>query len=163
MRIDDGESYTVTDLTKDDTWAVSPKACLHENHPVIRVFPFDVAEPGYQVERVPSGKETVDGHACIIEDVTVTSIGEEGHSLKMRFWEAADLQAFPVKIEVLSKSGHNKIIRYRDVALAPPDAALFKHPVRCETLAPKKLPTMPTPSPAPKKAPATPPSASPQK
>ncbi len=82
-------------------------------------FHFDVAEPGFKIERVPSGKEMVDGHACIIEDVTVTSPGEEGHSLKMRFWEAQDLQAFPVKIEVLSKSGHDKVIATRcDVDLS---------------------------------------------
>ncbi len=152
LRIDDGDGYTVSDLTKDDTWAVSPKTCLHENHPVIRVFPLDVAEPGFKIERVPAGKEIVDGHACIIEDVTVTSPGEDGHSLKMRFWEAQDLQGFPVKIEVLSKSGHDKVISYKDVALTAPDAALFKHPSHCESLAPKNLPTLPAPSTAPKAA-----------
>src|ERR1019366_795757 len=92
-----------------------------------------------------------------------TSTGPRGHSLKMRFWEAVDLQGFPIKVQIISTFGHDKIIRYKDVVLAPPDAALFKHPVHCETLAPKNLPTPPTPSPAPKKAPATPPAASPQK
>ena len=163
MRTDDGDSYTVTDLTKDDTWAVSPKACLHERHPFILVFPFDAADPGFKIERVPSGKEVVDGHSCTIEDITVTPPDEDGHSLRMRFWEAQDLQSFPVKIEILGRSGHTKTIRYTEVVLAPPDPALFKHPSRCESLAPKTLPSMPAPSPAPKAAPSKPPSGSSQK
>lgn len=166
MRTEVGGSYALTDLTKGDTYGVSPKACLHDTHPAFRVFPFDVSGPGRTVERVPGGKETVDGHACTIEDVTVTSTGPRAHSLKMRFWEAEDLQGFPVKIEVLSTFGHNKVIRYKDVNLAPPDPALFKHPLHCQTLAPKNLPTPPAPTPgskpAPKAAPAPPPSGSSQ-
>jgi hypothetical protein len=163
IRTEVGGSYAVTDLTKGDTYGISPKGCLHDTHPAYRVFPFDVSGSDRKVERAPSGKETVDGHSCVIEDVTVTSTGPRGHSLKMRFWEAEDLQGFPIKVQIISTFGHDKIIRYKDVVLAPPDAALFKHPVHCETLAPKNLPTPPTPSPAPKKAPATPPAASPQK
>ena len=163
IRTEVGGSYAVTDLTKGDTYGISPKGCLHDTHPAYRVFPFDVGGSDRKVERAPSGKETVDGHSCVIEDVTVTSTGPRGHSLKMRFWEAEDLQGFPIKVQIISTFGHDKIIRYKDVVLAPPDAALFKHPVHCETLAPKNLPTPPTPSPAPKKAPATPPAASPQK
>ncbi len=163
MRTEVGGSYAVTDLTKGDTYGVSPKGCLHDTHPAFRVFPFDVSSPTRKVERAPSGKETVDGHSCNIEDVTVTSTGPAAHSLKMRFWEAEDLQEFPVKIEVLSSFGHNKTIRYKDVVLAPPEAALFKHPANCQVLAPKDLPAMPAPTSAPQKAPASPPASNPQK
>jgi hypothetical protein len=163
MRTEVGGSYAVTDLTKGDTYGVSPKGCLHDTHPAFRVFPFDVSSPARKVERAPSGKETVDGHSCNIEDVTVTSTGPAAHSLKMRFWEAEDLQGFPVKIEVLSSFGHNKTILYKDVVLVPPDAALFKHPANCQVLAPKDLPAVPMPTPSPKKLPASPPASNPQK
>jgi hypothetical protein len=162
MRTDDGESYTVTDLTKDDTYAVSPNECLHEPHPFIRVFPFDAADPGFKIERAPSGKEVVDGHNCMIEDISVTSPDEDGHSLKMRFWEAQDLQSFPIKIEILGRSGRTKTIRYKDVVLASPDAALFNHPRRCESLAPKKFPPSAPPS-AGSKTPTAPPAINSQK
>ena len=163
IRTEVGGSYAVTDLTTGDTYGVSPKACLHDTHPAYRVFPFDVGGHDHKVERAPSGKETLDGHPCVVEEVTVTSTGPRAHALKMRFWEAEDLQGFPIKVQVISSFGHDKIIRYKDVVLTPPDAALFKHPAHCETLAPKDLPTPPTPGPAPRKAPATPPAASPQK
>ena len=162
IRTELGGSYTVTDLTKGDTYGVAPKGCIHDTHPAFRVFPFDVGGSGRKVERVPAGKEMVDGHSCVIEDVAVTATTRP-RPLKMRLWEAEDLQGFPIKIQVISSFGHDKIIRYKDVVLTPPDAALFKHPAHCQVLAPKDLPTPPAPSPAPKKAaPATPPAGSPQ-
>ena len=162
IRTEVGGSYAVTDLTKGDTYGVSPHGCLHDSHPAYRTFPVYVGGPGYKVERVPSGKETVDGHSCVIEDVAVTST-DRPRPLKMRFWEAEDLQGFPIKVQVISSFGHDKIIRYKDVVLAPPDAALFKHSVHCDTIGGKNLLTTPAPSPAPKKAPATPPAANPPK
>ena len=162
IRTEVAGSYAVTDLTKGDTYGVSPHGCLHDPHPAYRTFPVYVGGPGYKVERVPSGKETVDGHSCVIEDVTVTSTGRP-RPLQLRLWEAEDLQGFPIKIQIMSSLRHDTIIRYKDVVLAPPDAALFKHAVHCDTIGGKNLLTTPTPSPAPKKAPATPPAASPQK
>jgi hypothetical protein len=162
IRTEVAESYAVTDLTKGDTYGISAKGCLHDTHPAYRVFPFYVGGSGHKVERVPSGKETVDGHSCVIEDVTVTSTGRP-HPLKLRLWEAEDLQGFPIKIQIIKSFGHDQIIRYKDVVLAPPDAALFKHAVHCDTIGGKNLLTTPAPSPAPKKAPATPPAANPPK
>ncbi len=159
MRTDVGGSYAVTDLVKGDTYGVSPKACLHDNHSAYRVFPFDVGGHDRKVERVSSGKETIDGHSCVIEDVSVTATGPRPRTLKLRFWEAEDLQGFPIKVQVISSFGHDKIIRYKDVSLALPDAALFKHPTKCDTLAPKDLPMPTAPPPGSKKAPAAPPPA----
>jgi hypothetical protein len=161
VRTEIGGSYAVTDLTKGDTYGISPKGCLHDNHSAYRVFPFDVGGHGRTVVRVPSGKETVDGHSCAVEEVTVTATAPRAHTLKMRFWEAEDLQGFPIKVQVISSFGHDKFIRYKDVVLAPPDAALFKHSLHCDTIAPKNLPTIPAPAPK-KAAPATPPAGSPQ-
>ena len=102
FRTEVGGSYAVTDLTKGDTYGVSPKGCLHDSHSAYRVFPFDVGGHGRKVERVPSGKETLDGHSCVIEDVTVTATAPRPRTLKMRFWEAEDLQGFPIKVQVIS-------------------------------------------------------------
>ena len=43
IRTEVGGSYAVTDLTKGDTYGISPKGCLHDTHPAYRVFPFDVS------------------------------------------------------------------------------------------------------------------------
>jgi hypothetical protein len=45
------------------------------------------------VTRASAGRETVDGHSCQIENVTVSSPQLAG-PMKMRFWEAEDLQKF---------------------------------------------------------------------
>lgn len=142
MRTDIGKKgfYIIVDLSKGDTYGVTPDSCLHDPHPHIRIFPFRSAMHGEKVERVASGKETIDGHSCIIENVTVSADGPPPRKLRMRFWEAEDLQGFPIKIEVLRPGGHNVEITYSKVVLTPPDAALFKHPTKCEVLSTGPLP-----------------------
>ena len=90
------------------------------------------ARPGTSVERVVAAKDTLDGHSCQIEDITVSSPKTGGH-LKMRFWEAEDLQGFPVKIEFLRPGGRDAIIRYKNVVLGPQDPTLFIHPKSCQS------------------------------
>jgi hypothetical protein len=156
MRTDVGTSYAVTDLTKGDTYGVSPKGCLHDAHPAYRVFPFGASRHGQVTERTDAGKEAVDGHSTRIEDVTIGSKIPGGSSLKLRLWEAEDLQGFPIKIEVLRAAKRQVIIRYKDVVLAPPDPALFKHPKSCQVLNPGAVPKFPKAAPAAKKPAAAP-------
>ncbi|MGO9542680.1 MAG: hypothetical protein ACLPN2_19025 [Terriglobales bacterium] len=135
MRTEVGvNGYMITDLEKGDTYGIAKTGCLHDSHPGYRVFPFRAAKHG-TVQRVASGKETLDGHSCVIEDVSITTAGPGGGGFKFRFWEAEDLQGFPIKIEFLRPKGRVITIEYKNVVLAPPDAALFKHPLHCQSLA----------------------------
>jgi hypothetical protein len=134
MRVADpeGYGYFITDLTTLETYALSTGPCMHDLHPYFRASPFAASRPGATLERVAAGKETVDGHSCQIEDITVSS-PKTGAHLKMRFWEAEDLQGFPVKIEFLRPGGRDAIIRYKNVALGPQDRTLFIHPKSCQS------------------------------
>jgi hypothetical protein len=133
MRMENVETagYVITDLKTLDTYGVTRSACLHETHAYFRASPFPAARLAAKIERVGSGKETLDGHSCQIEDITVS--WQKGMSpLKMRFWEAEDLKGFPIKIEFLRPGGHDAIILYKNVVLAPQDPSLFIHPKTCQ-------------------------------
>jgi hypothetical protein len=134
MRVADseGDGYFITDLSTLETYALSAGPCMHDLHPYFRASPFAASRPGVTIERVAAGKETVDGHSCQIEDITVSSPKTGGH-LKMRFWEAEDLQGFPVKIEFLRPGGRDAIIRYKNVVLGLQDPTLFIHPKSCQS------------------------------
>jgi hypothetical protein len=128
----DGYGYFITDLSTLETYALSTGPCMHDLHPYFRASPFAASRPGATLERAAAGKETVDGHSCQIEDITVSS-PKTGAHLKMRFWEAEDLQGFPIKIEFLRPGGHDAIIRYKNVVLGPQDPTLFIHPKSCQS------------------------------
>jgi len=135
-QLTEGDSYLVTDLTKFETYGISPDGqCIHDPHITFRDFPFVLLRPGvsFTIERAASGQELIDGHSCHVEDVTVSS-PQLPNPLKMRFWEADDLSGFPVKIEVLRRRGLNSTIRYKNVVLGPQDKKLFRHPETCEAL-----------------------------
>ena len=128
----DGDDYFVTDLSTLETYGISTGPCMRDSHPYFRVSPFAAARPGASVDRVAVGKETLDGHSCQIEDISVSS-PKTGSHLKMRFWEAEDLQGFPIKIEFLRPGARSSIIRYKNVVLGPQDRTLFIHPKSCQS------------------------------
>jgi len=136
MRMEDPgrRGYFVTDLTTGETYGMSEAGCMHDSRPFIRTFPFSAAaKPGATVTHAAAGKETVEGHSCQIENVTV-SLPDFANALQMRLWEAEDLQGFPIKIEFLLPGGHQAIVHYRNVVLGPQDPTLFIHPKSCEQL-----------------------------
>lgn len=124
-------NYLITDLAALETYGVGPTGCIHDSHPYLRSVPFSSMKPGITVERAASGQETVDGHACKIEDVTLTS-PKLLKPIKLRFWEADDLQGFPIKVEFLRGFGNNPVIHYKNVVLGPQDPTLFIYPNSCE-------------------------------
>ena len=139
----EGHGYFVTDLSTGQTFGISATGCFQDPHPYFRVSPFlAAAQPGTKVERVADGKETLDGHSCQIEDITVSS-KRLANPFKMKFWEADDLQGFPIKIEVLTPGGKSAIIHYKNVVLGPQDPTLFIHPKSCESMAQPKTPQLP--------------------
>jgi hypothetical protein len=144
----EGLGYYLTDLASFETYALTRLGCISDSHPFFRAFPFTAGRPGRKFERVAGAKESVDGHMCQVEDITIS-----GHDLplpiRLKFWEAEDLHGFPVKVQVLNGGGKG-IIRYKDVVLGPVDPSLFVRPEQCAAA----LPQPPDKKPAPKKKPA---------
>jgi hypothetical protein len=126
----EGRNFLITNLANLETFGVSALACMHDSNPYFRSAPFSSMKPGYTIERAISGQETVDGHSCKIEDVTLSS-PRLPRPIKLRFWEADDLQGFPVKVEFIRPSKHNPIIYYKNVVLGPQDPTLFIYPKSC--------------------------------
>ncbi len=124
-------AFVISDLTTGEAYAVGITGCMHDRHPYFRSVPFSLMGPDVKVERVASGQEKVDGHSCKIEDVILSS-RKFMKPLKLRFWEADDLQGFPVKVEFLRGLGHDPVIRYKNVVLGPQDPTLFIYPKSCE-------------------------------
>lgn len=127
----EGRNFLITDLTNLETFGVSATGCLHDPNPYFRSAPFSSMRLGYTAERVASGQETVDGHSCKIEDVTLSS-PKLPRPIKLRFWEAEDLQGFPVQVEFQRPNKQNAVIHYKNVVLGPQDPTLFIYPKSCE-------------------------------
>jgi len=155
----EGRGYLITDLSTLETYGMSSGTCMRDTHPYFRSSPFAASKPGATVVRNSIGKETVDGHSCQVEEVTITAPSRGAIPLKMKFWEAEDLQGFPVKIEYLRPGGNNIIVRYKNVLLGPQDPTLFIHPKSCVPLGKKPTPKV---SPKSKKAAPAPSGSSPQ-
>lgn len=162
LRMESAESigYYITDLAKNDAYGLSMTGCMHDSHPYMRAFPFTAARKDRKIERVAGGKETVDGHVCQIEDVTITS-GGLINPMQLRFWEAEDLNGFPIKVAILK--GPHAVIRYKNVVLGPQDPTLFIHPNSCKGSLPEPPAKMRMPPPKAKAKPAAPPADSSQK
>ncbi len=84
-----------------------------------------------KVETSPAGTDTVDGHACKVENVTVTP--KDGKPQTMKVWLAEDLNGFPVKVEMQTQRGPVTLL-YKDIKLTAPDAALMTHPANCHKM-----------------------------
>lgn len=80
---------------------------------------------GSNLEKKALGNETVDGHPCVKNKVTLTD--DTGRPVDVVLWNATDLKDFPVQIQ--TKEGENtSMMRFRQVQLTKPDAALFEPP-----------------------------------
>jgi hypothetical protein len=77
------------------------------------------------VDSAEEGSETVQGHPCAKNKVTVT--GPDGSTHVSTVWNATDLDKFPVKIET-GENGQKLTLLFTDVKLDKPDASLFAPP-----------------------------------
>jgi hypothetical protein len=138
MRLEFSDHYRITDMDEPATWAVMPDRCARFPMPDAGTWPFFGLRE-YEAERsVNPGtpeEETVDGHACRVEHLTLARKKPAPSTIKMKVWEAVDLQGFPLKIEVNNiQTGRQYSITYTDVSLEPPDANLFDHPTKCDSI-----------------------------
>jgi hypothetical protein len=153
----EGYSFEITNLSTSESFGVTANACIHDRNPYFRTAPFSSMKPGYTAERTAAGEETVDGHSCKIEDVTI-SAPKRPELIKLRLWEAEDLQGFPIKVEFRRV---HMVIHYKNVVLGPQDPTLFIYPKDCEE-SPKGPGTITTKPGKGAKKPAAAPAATPQ-
>lgn len=86
----------------------------------------DSASPDdFKVETEKLGAETVDGHDCVKNKVTVT--GKDGNKHVSTVWNATDLKNFPVKI-VTADQGQNSTMLFKNISFAKPAASSFEPP-----------------------------------
>jgi hypothetical protein len=83
----------------------------------------DQKEP--KVEITAIGKETVDGHPCVKNKITITT--DDGNPHEIIAWKASDLNDFPIKTEIQS-GGATITTHFRDVKMSAPAASLFDPP-----------------------------------
>jgi hypothetical protein len=79
----------------------------------------------FKVETTELAKETVDGHACVKNKVTLTD--DKGVKHESTVWNATDLKKFPVKIDS-NEDGHAFTLTFKDVKLASVDKDAFDAP-----------------------------------
>jgi hypothetical protein len=79
----------------------------------------------YKVETVKLGNETVSGHDCVKNKVTLTD--QDGHSHEFMVWNAPGLKKFPLKIQTVAENS-SVIMLFGNITLAKPEAALFEAP-----------------------------------
>ena|ERR1700677_4532702 len=138
-------NYLITNLAKRETHGMTALGCAQYSYVYSRSFPFYLSGSGEKYESVPVGEETVDGHACRVEDITITS-PKPPSPLTIRLWEAEDLQGFPIKIETRGRFHHD--MQYKNVVLGPQDPTIFIYPTECQVLNPGKMTKLPNKAPA---------------
>jgi hypothetical protein len=78
-----------------------------------------------KIEKQEMGRETLDGHPCVKQQVTVTEEG--GKSFTALMWEATDLNGFPIQT-VMKTSDGDVTTRFKNIKNEKPAAALFEPP-----------------------------------
>ncbi|MGA3087720.1 MAG: hypothetical protein ABSD75_03855 [Terriglobales bacterium] len=130
MRVDFEDSYRVNDLDTLQMWSIGASRCVEFTRPDAGTYPFS-AYHDFKVERAASQEqETVDGHVCRIETLTLTPKDDRPIVARMKLWEAEDLDGFPIRIDV-EEGGQTFTSRYTNVSLEAPDPKLFEHPAKC--------------------------------
>jgi outer membrane lipoprotein-sorting protein len=125
-----GAGYMIMDLDQHTNYMVMNASMCMQMTPQPQQNPFSQARNA-TVDRSSAGTDTVDGHPCKVENLTVTPQNGEPH--KMKVWEAQDLKGFPIKIETQTSRGP-MTIEYKDISFREPEASLFVHPDNCRQM-----------------------------
>ena len=80
----------------------------------------------FKVEKTRVGRETVDGHSCEKNKVVI-SAGDNSSKHEAIVWYAADLNNFPVRMQMLQE-GTTVVMDYRNVKFVRTDARQFDPP-----------------------------------
>ena len=140
----EGYGYYIMNLKDQLTFGLSAAGCMRDKHLYFRAFPLSAGKPGRKFDRVDAGTETLDGHLCHVEDVTVSS-GDLAKPIKLRFWLSDDQHGFPIRVQVTLPNGKTgSTIGFKNIVLGPPDPTLFIYQNSCKG----ELPQLPGKSPS---------------
>jgi hypothetical protein len=119
-------------------WVSKPKECGRMALWDMSAYPFLAYSDGnFDVERLPTTetaeRETLDGHSCKVENYTVTPKDGRSIKIKMKLWEAEDLNGFPIQMEITPSSLPPSKYNYTDVSVDRPDPKLFQLPALCRS------------------------------
>jgi len=78
-----------------------------------------------KVEKKALGKEILDGHDCVKNQVVITD--EKGEKVDAITWNATDLKDFPIQIQTKEEE-NTSLVKFKQVEFATPDAAQFEPP-----------------------------------
>lgn len=78
-----------------------------------------------KITKTAVGKETVDGHPCVKNKVTMTD--DNGKPVEAMTWNASDLKDFPIQIQTTEKQG-TSIMHFSEIQFDKPDPKLFDAP-----------------------------------
>jgi Domain of unknown function (DUF4412) len=85
----------------------------------------EAAAKQYKLEKTHVAKETIDGHPCDKENVTLTdSAGAKEH---VTVWYAADLKDFPIQMQIPNEDS-TLTMKFTDVKLGRPELSQFQAP-----------------------------------
>jgi hypothetical protein len=118
------QSIVITRPDRKVVLSVFPKAKSYAEIPMPKE---DLAaiDKNFKMEKSPLGKETVNGHPCEINKITLT--GDRGEKTEAKVWNATDLKDFPVQIQ-MTDADTTVLIKFKDVKLAKPDIKEFEAP-----------------------------------
>ena len=87
----------------------------------------NVQTTAVNLQKTKIGTETINGHVCTKIKVTASEPNKPTEEAIL-WYDAADLQQLPIKIEVLEKDRMVARIEFQDVQIAKPNASLFEVP-----------------------------------
>lgn len=115
---------SITRPDKKVTYTVWPGFKSYVENPIIETGGASDSND-YKVEVTSLGKETVDGHPCEKNRMTIT--GKSGDKHESTVWNATDLKNFPIRIETM-QDGQTMRMQFKEVQLGKPAADLFEPP-----------------------------------
>ena len=118
-------NYVITRPDQKVTISIYPKAKSYAQIPMSSDEK-TALERTYTLEKTSLGKETIDGHACDKQKITLTS--DKGEKAEATVWSATDLKDFPLQLQMPTDPTGSVLIKFKDVKLSKPDAKQFEAP-----------------------------------
>ncbi|MGH7943172.1 MAG: hypothetical protein ACREFR_19100 [Limisphaerales bacterium] len=115
------EVVTIQPADKQNIYVVYPH--IH-SYVAMAMPPSGTTNNAFSMQTTKLGRETVDGHPCVKNDVLLTNSME---STDFTVWNATDLNNFPIKIST-SEKGMPVTITFQNISFAKPAADLFQPP-----------------------------------
>ena len=115
---------TVFRPDKKATYVIYPGVQSYQEFP-LAIGEAEAFEKGLTLEKAVLGKETIDGHPCVKNEVIVKD--GKGPVLEAVTWNATDLKDFPLQVQMKQKENTVRM-NFTQVRFVKPDAKQFDLP-----------------------------------